>query len=368
MGFFILIVVLIAALIARRFWKRHSSGPHRRNRFAFFFSAEDAVSQAFLLLSVFFLGITLLAFNREAGDPFSWRTVLLMASIAAIAIAYSLKAVSLLGFGLVGVAAWWSTQAVHWISGNEARYASLIAGIFFIALIYYVLGRMHGGSPAFKRYGVFYSLIGILTVTAFLFFFSTKPGLEALEEMTEGHASLASPQIVFSLCALAAALIALLIGAMLMKVISPGEAIAIVLLGLLFGEIALLPQQNCFINPGRFPSVFSPGNRLSGTGIAWAVTFNVLVFLELLGLLFSGYARKEKWLINLGAMFLFLLALVKYCDWFFTSLDKSIFFIGSGVLLLAVGWFMERGRRRLLSGIARDTAPALGSNEKRATD
>ena len=65
-----------------------------------------------------------------------------------------------------------------------------------------------------------------------------------------------------------------------------------------------------------------------------------------------GYVKKEKWLINLGAAFLFMLIIVKYFDWFFTFLDKSIFFIGAGILLFIVGWLMEKGRRNILQNIS----------------
>jgi len=45
------------------------------------------------------------------------------------------------------------------------------------------------------------------------------------------------------------------------------------------------------------------------------------------------------------------LIFVKYFDWFFTFLDKSVFFISAGVLLFVVGWLMEKGRRYMLAEI-----------------
>lgn len=131
------------------------------------------------------------------------------------------------------------------------------------------------------------------------------------------------------------------------------EILAVVLLAIIFIVIALLPEQQLFIRQGMtiyYGTSFS-GNELSASGILWAIIFNLAIFFELLGLIFSGYLRREKWLINLGVFFLFILILVKYFDWFFTFLDKSVFFIGAGILLFAVGWFMERGRRYMISNI-----------------
>ena len=132
---------------------------------------------------------------------------------------------------------------------------------------------------------------------------------------------------------------------------SPYEFLAVLLLTLLFGVSALLPQQSMFLQAGSSYNFYSGGQELSSNGVLWAIIFNFAVFFELLGLIFSGYLRRETWLINLSAFFLFLLIIVKYFDWFFTFLDKSIFFISAGILLFVVGWFMERGRRYMISNI-----------------
>jgi len=75
-----------------------------------------------------------------------------------------------------------------------------------------------------------------------------------------------------------------------------------------------------------------------------------------------GYLKRENWLINLGAFFIFILIFVKYFDWFFAFLDKSIFFISAGILLFVVGWFMEKGRRYLLSTIKKERGVAKINN------
>ena len=131
------------------------------------------------------------------------------------------------------------------------------------------------------------------------------------------------------------------------KLISPFELMAALILAGLFSLTALLPEQKMFFQTGNFYS----GGGLSETGVFWALIYNLAIFFELLGLLFSGYLRRETWLINLGALFLFLLIIVKYFDWFFTFFDKSIFFIGAGILLFVVGWFMEKGRKYMISNI-----------------
>jgi len=314
-------------------------------------SKEDAVSQFFLLLSVFFLGVTLLAFNKDLGDPFSWRTILFITSALSLISAYYLKALYSLAFGLIAITAWWNAQAAEWIQGKDITSSVIFVGLVFLALLFYSLGHLHEREIKWKRFALVYLVLGIISITGVLFFFSSKPGLLVLEEMTKGVSFFGSWQITLSLFILLASLVGVALYTVAKKLVSPFEFLAVLLLTFLFGVIALLSQQSMFLQEGNSSSFYSGGQALSSSGVLWAVIFNFAVFFELLGLIFSGYLRRETWLINLGAFFLFLLIIVKYFSWFFTFLDKSIFFIGAGILLFVVGWFMEKSRRMMISNI-----------------
>ncbi|MFA4872065.1 MAG: hypothetical protein WC610_03360 [Patescibacteria group bacterium] len=302
-------------------------------------------------MAVFFLGVTLLAFNRDLGDPFSWRTILFITSTLGLVSAYYFKALYSLAFGLIGITTWWGAQAAEWIQGKDIRTSAILTGLAFVALLFYSLGHFHEREMKWKRFALVYLVLGIISITGVLFFLSTKPGLSVLGDMTKGVLFFGSWQITLSLLIFLAALVGVALYTMAKKLASPFEFLAVLLLTLLFGIIALLPQQSMFLQAGGSYNFYSGGQELSSSGILWALIFNFVVFFELLGLIFSGYLRRETWLINLGALFLFLLIIVKYFDWFFTFFDKSIFFIGAGILLFAVGWFMERGRRYIISDI-----------------
>ena len=171
-----------------------------------------------------------------------------------------------------------------------------------------------------------------------------------LQELTGGGSVFGSWEIVLSLGLFAASVAGLLVYALTRKVLSYMEASALLFLGILISAFAFLPEQVVFEK--SFRSIYNYYSAvLTNTGVLWAVVFNLLIFFELLGVIFSGYRRKESWLINIGMVGLFMLIAFKYFDWFFTFLDKSLFFIGAGVLLLVIGWFMERNRRRLIADI-----------------
>lgn len=322
------------------------------------FSREDTISQLFLLLSFFFFGVTLISFNRNLNNPLTSQTILLINSIVGIGISYYFKAIFPLIFSLIGLVIWWGTQSFEWLVENNIKPVALLSGLVFIASLFYVLGYLHEKKIKFKKFASVYLLIGIITVTATLFFLSSKLGLMVLNIMTKGESVFSSWQISLSLFVLLILIVSIIFYSFDKKLILSFEAIIILLLILIFILLTLLPQQEMFIWPQNQQSTYFiyTKSRLSNRGIFWFSILNFLLFLKLLGLIFSGYRRKEKWFINIGTFFLFFLIINKYFDWFFTFLSKSIFFIGAGIIFFVIGWFMEKGRRHMLKKIQSETS------------
>lgn len=313
-------------------------------------SKEDALGQSFFLLSFFFFGVTLMTLNRDFDDLVSLRSILLATSLVGLFMAYYFRVIAVFIFSLIGLTSWWAIQAGFWANVGHIKSIALLAGLMFIALFFYALGHIHEKQIKFKRFAMVYVILGIIPITCVLFILSTKSGLLFFAEMTNGSSFLNSWQITLSLFALALSFIGALSYSISQKLISIYEALGAVLLMLLFGVIAFLPAQELFIRSKGYYG-FMSASAFSNSGVFWAVVFNLTAFSELVGLIFFGYLRKEKWLINLGSLFLLILIIVKFFDSFFTFMDKSIFFISAGLALLVVGWLMEKGRRRLLDEI-----------------
>jgi len=350
----LLIIGLILYFIVRAIRGRSKKGLKEKEWYLqLSLSKEDTVSQFFFLFSVFFLGVTLLAFNKDLGEPLSWRSILLLVSVIGLVIAYYFKVIYTLAVSLIGLASWWNIQAGEWIEGKDIKGAALFAGSLFIATIFYLLSRVHEKEMKFKRVSMVYSILGLIPVTSALFLLSTKFGLRALEGITKEASFFGSWEITISLFVFLIFLIGILVYTLSKNLIFKSEAVAIGFLVVLFCIIALLPEQTMFLQQKGNYEVYR-GAELSSSGILWAIFFNILIFLELVGIIFLGYLKQENWLINLGMFFIFILIFVKYFDWFFTFLDKSIFFIGAGILLFVIGWFMEKGRRYLLSTVKKE--------------
>lgn len=82
------------------------------------------------------------------------------------------------------------------------------------------------------------------------------------------------------------------------------------------------------------------------------ISFNIIFLIGVLWLLYSAYKLKEVWRLNLSILALFGFILVRYFDWVEkTELDRSIFFLGLGIVFLITGYFLERIRRNVLASI-----------------
>ena len=342
-------LLVIGAIVYFIRHKKGASGNTANRQFSAFLSIEDAVSELFLLLAFCFLGVTLLSFNKEFDLFMPWQAILLITSAIGLAGAYFFRTVYVLAFSVIGLAGWWGYQASLWAEKADIKAIAIMAGLFFIALFLYTLGRSHEFLPRLKRFSLVYVILGVVSVTGCLFVLSTQIGIKFLNEMTGGLSVFSSWSIVLSLFTFLVALIISALYAASKKAISVYEIIALLALAILmsFSVLTLKPTLIAGLNRYSMTGVAN----LTSAGILWAIIFNIAIFAELIGLIFVGYLRKETWLINLGAIILFLLIIVKYFDWFFSFMNKGIFFTGAGLLLLILGWLMEKSRRYVISEI-----------------
>jgi len=87
----------------------------------------------------------------------------------------------------------------------------------------------------------------------------------------------------------------------------------------------------------------------SGTGGVYPLLFTLLLGGSALGLVWAGYHREDVRLVTMGFSWLGLLIIVRYFDWFWSLLDRSLFFMIGGVILVGGGIWLERKRRHLKS-------------------
>lgn len=315
-------------------------------------SIEETLSETFLLLSLFFLFTTFITFNTNFGSPLSWKTILLITTLIGIFGAYFYRLIYTLIFSLVSGVGWWGFQSFDWVKAENIMKSSIFAGILLIMLLFYILGWLHSKSKL-KKFSSGYVLIGMIPISATLFLLSTQYGLIALNYLNKGVTFDVSWKLTTSYIVVGFSLVISTLYALKNKFIFTVEAITTITIAALFCWLLLFPPGKLFFDSDSFLGLmgFLTEKSLTETGIYVVAALNISIFFYLVVMIFSGYLRKEEWIINLGALLLFLLIIFKYFDWFFAFINKGVFFVISGLLFLAVGWFMERGRRYMISNI-----------------
>jgi len=310
-------------------------------------SKEDSLSQFLLMLGVVFIGVSLMAFNRDMGDPLGWRWILFITAVLSMVGAYWQRAVGLLIIGIIGSISWFSSVLYLWSDARDIASIATLVALALLAILFFTGGRLHEALVGMKRFALVYTGLGLLFITGILFAMSTRFGINLLQQAARGTTFSASWELTTTLFVLVVAIVGTTFADLGKKLFRPWEVVAVVVLVILFGSSLL-------ISPGTnlFTGVYVAGSSgLTGAGATWAIIYNLAIFIELLALIFAGYSRKEPWMVNLGSLGIFALIIVKYFSWFFSFLDKSIFFIGAGILLFALGWGMEKGRRFTLNSM-----------------
>ena len=89
-------------------------------------------------------------------------------------------------------------------------------------------------------------------------------------------------------------------------------------------------------------------------GAPYAVMFNGLALAMIVWAVVVGLWSQREAFVNTGLAFAGLLILARYLDLSFTLFDRSLVFIGGGLVLIGAAYGLERARKLLL---------ALGSTE-----
>jgi len=93
-----------------------------------------------------------------------------------------------------------------------------------------------------------------------------------------------------------------------------------------------------------------------GAAWLWGAAACVGLFLLNVGMIRSGLAAGRESGINLGLAFIALNILTRYFDLFGTMLEGGVFFVVSGGIVLGLGFYLERKRRKLVSAMPREVA------------
>ncbi len=79
----------------------------------------------------------------------------------------------------------------------------------------------------------------------------------------------------------------------------------------------------------------------------YQLIFNILFIVVSVLMVYIGYQRADIKVVNIAVFWIALFIAARYIDFFWDSLDKSVFFIGAGLIFIGGGVILEKKRRGL---------------------
>jgi len=230
-----------------------------------------------------------------------------------------------------------------WIEGISRGEAVLGASLFLVLGLFILsLGRIKEEITALRDYSEVFELMGLMTALGAVFLLSFRGVYESFDQglYIQGDADVA-----FRVLIGAAGVLTLALAVATTWLHRRNEA-QFTLNGIEGVVIAVL-----------LAAAYVVIGVNNGGEVFYAVVFNALLALVLLGVLVSGYMRgREQW-VNIGLGFIGINVIARYFEYSWDLLDRSFIFVAAGVILLLGGYLVERGRQMMLERIRAQGAP-----------
>jgi len=300
-------------------------------RFRFEKQNYPKVGSALLLLGaiLFGSGIFLIAqiFHINARYP----NGVLFWAIGIFPLAYIIGSRPVLTLGLLNMTLWLGMESGPWIRAHDGYIVCVIGLYFIFGCLFYTIGSLHTQFSKTKVYRLPYRIIGLTVVLAASYVLAfggiwKEASGEILPKLPWSSVALITTFLI--------ALVICIVNLVLKKVESKTnkyEMIGLIAL-IVFGIILFLPSSPKFA--------------------FYAILFNIVLFAEIIGVIFIGYLNNERAFIGIGIAFFAIDLFTRYFDFFWELLPRSVFFIVGGAILIGGGIYIERRGRIIIERLA----------------
>ncbi|HLG24310.1 MAG TPA: DUF2157 domain-containing protein [Candidatus Nanoarchaeia archaeon] len=273
-----------------------------------------------------------------------WPNGFLYWAAGIIPLAYLLGSVSVLYLGLIGLGFYVGTKSYYWF-GYVERYYNISYAFFLVFLslgvLYYVLGNIHQSKKGLEKMSYPFHLIGAFLVLLVTYLFSFK---WFVRDINAENAAVQSVQAANAIMSSKFWIIFLVVSAL--------AAISIIIGFSKRDKKSKLEFYELF-----FPAVllvFAPFAVLFSKINFWfiPVLFNIMLFLLIIAMVYLGYAKKEKTLVNLGMFAFGVSVFSRYIEYLWDVLNGYIFFIIGGLLLIFLAIILEKNRRNIIKKVS----------------
>ena len=291
------------------------------------------IGSAFLLLGVVLFQASIFLVAQIYNMPVDSPVIFLLGALGALQVAYLFGSRIVLLLMLAAVVTWRIWQAaLDYDSGAEEWATLVLAGSLGVLL--YGLGRLHmTRRGVLSHLGEVYVFAGA-ALTLFTVFTATFVDVWD-EVIRQDAASFSAPSSLY---------------------VAIGISMAAVAAQLALRAKTPLDLADIAAQAGLLALAAVAATWPAWTG--YALAFNAAFFALATALVAYGYLNADERYINAGLVAVGAGLIARYCDTFWSLLAGSAFFIGGGVLLLALAFALEYGRRAIIAGM-----PATDNDE-----
>ena len=310
---------------------------HGLGFYLYYYRDHRRVGSAMVLLAclIYGAGVHLVGqvYNVDVNDP----RLMLFWFLGVFPLVYIVKSqpIQFLGLALFFLAL--GFRLPDWIDDVSRGEAVLGASLFLVlGLFVLAVGRMKDEITFLRPYSEVFQLAGLITALGSVFVLTFKDVFDSFDKgvYIQGETELGFRILIGAAGALTLALV--IAAAWLHRRNGKGFALN----GIEGVAIAVL-----------LAAAFMVITVDTGSEVLYAVVFNAIFAVALLGVLVSGYLRgREAW-VNIGLIFISINIFARYFEYSWDLLDRSLIFVAAGVILLLGGYLVERGRQKMLERI-----------------
>ena len=292
-------------------------------------AALTALGTVIYLASVFLVGQT---YHLATSDPL----IPILGALGALPLAFVASSRPAFAIGWLAIDTAWGMQLSRWQAYMDAP----------VLVVWLLLWSMAGvaASVLMARARSTASFAPWLTVLSGIPLVATISAL-SFSGMWESFGLAPTKEVLelrVGVSVVGVVLLALLVGLVLTSPLSRRAAAAFAAAG---AAVVAIPSALILFHPFREP-------------VPYAIVMNALILAAVLASIWYGVRTTQERFINVGLALFAIVAFCRYVDVAFLLFDRSLVFVGAGVVLLGLGWALERGRRTLLTRAAENASAA----------
>ncbi len=300
------------------------------------------VGGALIFLGAIIFGAGIFLIGQIFNINSHWPNAFLYWALGIVAFAYLTQSKPVMYLSLLTASFYVGSETFYWFNFLD-RYYNISYAFFLIFLslgiAYYMLGNLHEKKGSIRMLRYPFHLIGsfLIMLAAYLFSFKWFGKANDYGYSTGANAMSVLFSSRFWIIYLAVTLIAIIFIFISFKYRDTKdrtefhEALYLGLLLVFTPLVVLFSKINFWLIP---------------------ITFNIILFLLIVGSVYLGYAKREKTLVNLGMIAFGVAIFSRYIEYLWDVLNGYLFFIIGGVLLIVLAIILEKNRRKIIDRFA----------------